>query len=55
MSYDEVKKLCWETWKEEYNNLCIDRSRKRDQGSYCICNERKTLILYAHLKQNLFD
>ena len=41
MSYDEVKQLCGKLWGEEYNYLCIDRSKKRDPGSYCICNGSK--------------
>ena len=41
MIYDEFKQLCRKTWDEDYNYLCIDRSKKRDQGRYCICNESK--------------
>ena len=41
MSYDEFKELCRKSWEEDYNYLCIDRSKKRDQGRYCICNESK--------------
>ena len=41
MSYDEFKQLCRKSWEEDYNYLCIDRSKKRDQGKYCICNESK--------------
>ena len=31
MSFDEIKQLCREAWDEEYNYLCIDTSKKRDQ------------------------
>ena len=41
MSYDEFKQLCRKEWGEGYNWLCIDRSKKRDQGRYCVCNECK--------------
>ena len=41
LSYDEFKELCTKSWEEDYNYLCIDRSKKRDQGKYCICNESK--------------
>ena len=41
MSYDEFKELCRKSWEEDYNYLCIDRSKKGDQGSFCICNESK--------------
>ena len=38
MSYDEHKQLCERPWEEDYNYLCIDGSKKRDQGRYCICD-----------------
>ena len=41
MNYDEFKELCRKSWEEDYNYLFIDRSKKRDQGKYCICNESK--------------
>ena len=41
MSYDEFKELCRKSWEEGHNYLYIDRSIKRDQGKYCICNESK--------------
>ena len=41
MSYDENKQLCKKSWQDDYKYLCIDRSRKRDQGRYCISNESK--------------
>ena len=47
MSYDEFKELCRKSWEEDYNYLCIDRSKKRDQGRYCICNESKNTYLEA--------
>ena len=30
---------------EEYTCLCIDRSRKKDQGRYRICNENKNTYI----------
>ena len=30
-----------------YNYLYIDRSKKRDQGKYCICNESKKTYIEA--------
>ena len=44
MNYDEFKELCRNSWEEGYNYLCFDRSKKRDQGKYCICNESKKNI-----------
>ena len=45
MHYDEFKDLCRKSWEEDYNYLCIDRSKKREQGRYCICNESKNTYL----------
>ena len=39
MSYDKFKDLCRRSREEYYNYLCIHRSKKKDQGRYCICNE----------------
>ena len=39
MNYDEFKEFCGKSWEEDSNYLCIDRSKKRDQRKYCICNE----------------
>ena len=56
MNYDEFKELCRKSWEDDYNYLCIDRSKKRDQAKYCICNEsKKKHIKKQYLRQNLFD
>ena len=47
MNYDEFKELCRKSWYEDYNYLCIDRCKKRDQGKYCICNESKKTYIEA--------
>ena len=47
MSYDEFKDLCRKSWEEDFNYLYIDRSKKRDRGRYCICNESKKTYLEA--------
>ena len=47
MNYDEFKELCRKSWDEDYNYLCIDRSKKRDQGKFCICNESKRTYIEA--------
>ena len=41
MCYDHCKHLCRKSWEEASNYLCIDRSKKRDQGRCCICNQKK--------------
>ena len=47
MNYDEFKELCRKSWDEDYNYLCIDRFKMRDQGRYCICNESKKTYIEA--------
>ena len=47
MNYDEFKELCRKSWDEDYNYLCIDRSKKRGQGKFCICNESKRTYIKA--------
>ena len=47
MNYDEFKELCRKLWDEDYNYLCIDRSKKRDPGKYCICNENTRTYIEA--------
>ena len=41
MSNDEVKHLRRKAWEEECRYLYTGRSKKRDQGRYCISNESK--------------
>ena len=47
MNYDEFKELFRKSWEEDYNYLCIDRSKNRDQGKYCICIESKKTYIEA--------
>ena len=54
MNYDEFKDLCRKSWDEDYNYLFIDRSKKRDQGRYCICNESKKTYIEARPQTKLF-
>ena len=41
MNYAEYKDICRKSWEEDCNYLYFDRSKKRDQGRYCICKESK--------------
>ena len=43
MSYDEYKGLCRKSREEDYHYLCIVRSKRREQGRYCVCNESKNI------------
>ena len=42
MSYDEFKEICMKSWEENYNYFCTDRSKKKEQGRHCNCNESKS-------------
>ena len=54
MKYDEFKEMCHKAWCERYNYLCIDMTKNKNEGKYCIFDESKTNILIAFLKLNLF-
>ena len=45
MSYEEFIQLCKKPWEEDFNYFCIDRSKKRDQGRYCISNGSKNTYI----------
>ena len=47
MSIDEFKEFCRKSWEEDYNYPCIDRSKKREQGRYCICQVSKKTYIEA--------
>ena len=54
MNYDEFKELCRKSWEEDYNYLYLDRSKKRDQGKYCIRNESKKNIYRSNTSDKTF-
>ena len=45
MNYDEFKLMCHEAWDEEYNYLCIDMTKNKNEGRYHIFNESKTIYI----------
>ena len=45
MKYDEVKEMCHKAWDEKYNYLCIDMTKNKNEGKYCIFNESKTTYI----------
>ena len=55
MKYDEFKEMCHETWNEEYNYLCIDMTKNKNEGKYCIFNESKTTYIECICETNPFD
>ena len=55
MSYDEFKEICRKSWEEDYNYLCIDRSKREIKEDIVFVMRAKTHIKNALLKRNLFD
>ena len=45
MKYDEFKEMCHKAWDEKYNYLCIDVTKNKNEGEYCIFNESKTTYI----------
>ena len=43
ISCGEIEQICRKSREEDYNYLCTDRSKERDHGTYCICNENKNI------------
>ena len=54
VSVDDFKQLCKRSWEEEYDYLCIDRSKKGDRGKYCNCNVSKNTYFEKTLKTKAF-
>ena len=54
MSYDEFKQLCRKSREDEYNYLCFDRSKKRDQGGNCNCSESTNTYIESTSEKNAF-
>ena len=55
MKYDEYKEMCHEAWDEKYNYLCIDMTKNKNEGKYCIFNESKTTYIECICETNTFD
>ena len=41
MIYDEFKEMCRVAWSENFNCLCIDMTKNKNEGKYRIFNESK--------------
>ena len=39
MKYDEFREMCLNAWSERFNYLCIDLTKNKKKGEYCIFNE----------------
>ena len=45
MKYDEFKEMCRVAWCEKFNYLCIEMTKKKDDGKYRLFNESKTTYI----------
>ena len=45
MIYDEFKDMCRVAWSEKFNYLCIDMTKNKNEGKYCIFNESRTTYI----------
>ena len=45
MNYDEFKENCRKAWEDDYNYLCIDRTKKKEKGRYRFCIENKNTYI----------
>ena len=41
MRYEKFKELSRTSWGENYKDPCIDRSKKRDRGRFCVSKKNK--------------
>ena len=55
MKDDEFKEMCHKAWSERFNYLCIDVTKKRDNGKYRVFNESKTTYIDCIPETNPFD
>ena len=54
MIYDEFKKMCRVAWSENFNYLCIDMSKNKNEGKYRIFNESKSTYFDCIPETELF-
>ena len=55
ISYGDFKEVSRKTWEEEYKYFCINRSKKKDQGRYCICKLIKNTYIEFIPESKRFD
>ena len=55
MRYNEFKEMCHKAWNEEYNYLCIDMTKNKNEGRYRIFNESKPTYIECICETNPFD
>ena len=52
MSYDDFKQLPRKSWEDEYKIPFVDRSKKKNEGVFCFCNESKKTYIECTPKRN---
>ena len=45
MIYDEFKEMCRVAWSKNFNSLCIDITKNKNEGNYRIFNESKNTYI----------
>ena len=55
MKYDEFKEMCHKAWDEEYNYLCIDMTKNKNDCKYRVFNESKTIYIDCICETSPFD
>ena len=45
MEYSEFEEMCRTAWNENCNYLCIDMTKDKKEGKYCIFNESKSTYI----------
>ena len=54
MMYNEFKEMCHKAWGERFNYLCIDMTKTKNEGKYCIFNETKTTYIDCFCETEAF-
>ena len=54
MEYDEFREMCRKAWSEKFNYLCIDMTKKKNEGKYRILNENKNKYIDYICKTEAF-
>ena len=54
MRYDEFKEMCYKTWSERFNYLCIDMTENINDGKYRIFNESENTYIGCICKTEAF-
>ena len=45
MIYEEYKEMCRVAWSENFNYLCIDKTKNKNEGNFRVYNESKNIYI----------